>query len=42
VPFAEAILAAFDPDAAARLGAAARAAAEEKYSIESLVSKVAP
>jgi glycosyltransferase involved in cell wall biosynthesis len=42
VPFAEAIFAAFDPDAAARLGAAARAVAEDRYSIESLVSKVAP
>jgi glycosyltransferase involved in cell wall biosynthesis len=42
VPFAEAILAAFDPHGAARLGAAARAVAEERYSIESLVPKVAP
>jgi glycosyltransferase involved in cell wall biosynthesis len=42
VPFAEAILAALAPEAAARLGAAARAVAEERYSIESLVPKVAP
>jgi glycosyltransferase involved in cell wall biosynthesis len=41
-PFADAIIDAFDPDLAARLANAARAVAEEKYSIESLVAKVAP
>jgi glycosyltransferase involved in cell wall biosynthesis len=41
-PFAEAILGAFDPEVARRLGAAARAIAEAKYSIESLAPKVAP
>jgi polysaccharide biosynthesis protein PslH len=41
-PFAEAILAAFDPRTAAGLSVAARTVAEEKYSIESLIPRVAP
>jgi polysaccharide biosynthesis protein PslH len=41
-PFAAAILAALEPETAARLGTAARAVAEARYSIESLAPKVAP